>query len=329
MTQFPLAVGFQARRLWLRTACVGLALAIAAGCGKGEDRPATQVAAKVDSTEITVHQVNAVLARTPGLASADARAAKREALDRLIDRQLAVQQAQRRKLDRSPKTLQAIEDSRAELLLRAFADEVARTQSKPTENDVKKYYLEHPELFNQRRVFALETISLIAAEAFAAELRSQFPKPASMKTIADWLQSKDAKFAENAGVRSAEEIPLQMLPVLQAMKDGEIRIFDEGGGRIQVIRVTSSKAAPVDLATATPSIQQFLFNRDVNEAMVAKMRQLRADARITYMGEFAGDAAEATADPRAKATADALPRKEPPEAPGKRADIVKGIRGLR
>ena len=43
-----------------------LTLAIAGGCGRSDNKTATtQVAAKINSAEITVSQVNAVLARTP------------------------------------------------------------------------------------------------------------------------------------------------------------------------------------------------------------------------------------------------------------------------
>ena len=41
------------------------------------------------------------------------------------------------------------------------------------------------------------------------------------------------------------------------MKDGQIQLYDAGGGHFQVIRVVASKADPEDEATATPRIQQF------------------------------------------------------------------------
>src|SRR5919201_4014082 len=96
-----------------------LALGVAGGCGKQpESKKATQVAAKVNADEITVHQVNRVLARSQNLAPELAEQAKREILDKLIDQTLARQQALKKKLDRSPGVMQAVEAARSEILAR-------------------------------------------------------------------------------------------------------------------------------------------------------------------------------------------------------------------
>src|SRR5438105_6093677 len=90
----------------------GLVVGLAAlgGCGRGgETKAASQVAAKVNSEEITVHQVNNVLARAQNVPPEQAARAKREIVDRLIDQSLAKQQALEKKLDRSPNVVQALE----------------------------------------------------------------------------------------------------------------------------------------------------------------------------------------------------------------------------
>ena len=108
------------------------ALAVSA-CGERppEKKAATQVVAKVNSGEISVHQINFVLQRTPSIPQAQAAAAKRQILESLIDQELAVQQAQENKLERTPEVMQAIENARREILSRAYIEQAAAVKTKP------------------------------------------------------------------------------------------------------------------------------------------------------------------------------------------------------
>jgi hypothetical protein len=73
----------------------------------------------------------------------------------------------------------------------------------------------------------------------------------------------------------------------------------------------ASKADPVDEATATPRIRQFLFKRRSSEVIAKEMKQIKEQAKIEYVGEFAGGAAaeeakvKAEAEAKAKALAEA------------------------
>src|SRR6185436_15622309 len=101
--------------------------------------------------------------------------------------------------------------------------------------------------------------------------------------------------------RAAEQISLEMLPKIQAMKEGEMQLFESDGARFQVIRLVASKAAPVDEASVTPRIQQFLANQNTNEALAKEMKKIKVQAKIEYLGEFAGHgAAESKVNPEAK-----------------------------
>jgi hypothetical protein len=152
-----------------------------------------------------------------------------------------------------------------------------------------------------------------------------------MQDITGWLKSQDAKFTANSGVRAAEQIPLEILPKLQEMKDGVIQLFETPDGRLQVIRIVASKPAPVDEATAAPRIQQFLFNRRSSDAVAKEMKRLKDKAEIAYVGEFAGDAAaaeakaKAEAGAKAKALADVMAR-EKAEAQSRSEEMAKARR---
>lgn len=281
-----------------------VAAALAAGCNRTSTgdakRPATQVAARVNSTEITVSQINNVLSRTPNVSPENSERVKRQILDRLIDAELAKEEAVTKKLDRSPAVVQQIEAAKTEVLARAYVDQFASQQPRPTPEEVKRYYTDHPELFTQRRVFNVEEIALPAQTGLAAKVRDQVQKSRSMTAVAGWLKSEGTQFTANSGVRFTEQIPAEYRDQMQSMKDGEIRVI-ENGPAVLVVHVVASKPAPVNEAQAAPRIQQYLFAERSQASLATDMKQLKEKAKIEYVGEFAANASEAQSKARAEA----------------------------
>ena len=331
---------------WLTAALLALTLT---ACGNKDDKKvATQVAVKVGSEEISVHQINQVLSRT-NTANATPQAAqamRKEVLEKLIDQQLAVDQALENKLHRSPEVVAQIEAARREVLARAYIQQLTGALPKPTPEESKKYYVEHPQLFSERRIFNLQEILVPAAAgpALMDQLRNQVAAGKSMEEIATLLKSKDVKFGGGAATRAAEQIPLELLAKVHALKDGQTTIIDNPQG-LTVLRVVSSQAAPVPEASALPRIEQFLANQRGAEAISKDIKQLRAKASITYMGDFAqaagavGSPATATpapvATPAPAAPTAALPAPAATLPPAPATDsktktaIEKGVAGLK
>lgn len=278
------------------------------GCdqdGSNVDSP-TQVAAIVNGDEITLHQVNNVLERNRNIHPENVHETRRQILDRLIDQQLAVQQAVQNRLDRSPKVMQAIEAAKNEILARAYLEQVAERSPQrfdwdaQNKEDVKRYYSAHPELFAQRRVFTIEELSFAASDDVATELREYMSQRRSIEDIAEWLKSRGTQFAAKQSRRAAEQISLKQLPDVQAMSQGQIALFELGNNQFQVIRVKAFREAPMDEETAAPRIQQFLSNQQSRAILAGEMKRIRDEAEIKYVGEFAGVAGEddAVAQPK-------------------------------
>ena len=134
--------------------------------------------------------------------------AKRQILDRLIDRQLAMQKAIENELDRSPKVMQAIEAAKNEILARAYLEQVAEKTPQrydwdlQNKEEITNYYSAHPELFSQRRVFTIEELSFVAKSDDVAQVRNQISQSRTLQEIADWLTSRNIKFAAKRSVRA-------------------------------------------------------------------------------------------------------------------------------
>jgi EpsD family peptidyl-prolyl cis-trans isomerase len=301
-----------------------------AGCGSKDadkPKPATQIAAKVNSGEISVHQLNYVLTRTPGAGAASPEMApkiRREVLDRLVDQELAVEKAIEKKLDRSPEVLLTLENSRREILARAYVEQITAAAPKPTIEEAKKYYAENPPLFAERRIYNIQEIVLPAA-GVPTELRGMVDAGKPMEEIANWLKGRGVKFAAGSATRSAEQIPLELLPKIHPLKAGQSLIL-EGPQTVTVMRLAGVQSAPVSEDTALPRIQQFLGNQRAAEMAKQELKALKANAKISYMGEFAGSdtpQAAATSTPDAKDSGVAT------RASSAGASVERGVAGLK
>src|SRR3954466_5365676 len=112
--------------------------ALIAGCDAGgASAPTSPIAARVDGDVIHLQDVNAALGA----------GTRQEALDRLINQQLALRRALEQRLDREPAVVQALETCRAEILARAYLQQMAQGQPPPSPQEVRAYYVAHPELF--------------------------------------------------------------------------------------------------------------------------------------------------------------------------------------
>jgi EpsD family peptidyl-prolyl cis-trans isomerase len=302
-------------RLPVYTAIFSALLISIAGCSKEKSASApTQVVAKVNGAEISVHQLNAAMANVPGLTRETVDQARRTVLDKLVEQQLAVEQAVDQKLDRSPEVMMAMETAKRDILARAYLEKTISALPKVTTEEAQKYYKEHPQLFAQRRVFNLQEIVMPAQNAPVEKLRDMAGAK-SMDEISNWLKQQNIAFSANATSRSSDQLPLDMVPKLHEMKDGQSAVFASPQA-VSVIRIAASQAAPVDEATALPRIQQFLANQRASSEIAANIKQLKDKAKIEIVMANGETAKPAAPEPAAAAK----------PAPG---NIEKGVAGLK
>ncbi len=299
------------KKIILQIFSASLALALAACGNKDTEKPASQIAAKVNSGEISVHQINYILSRAGPNAGTPETAPKirREILDRLIDQELAVEQAVAKKLDRSPDILMAIENARREILARAYIEQATAEMAKPTVDEAKQYYVDNPQLFAERRIYNIQELVVPITAGVDGELREMLNTGKSMESIATWLKGKEIKFGAGSATRSAEQIPLELLPKIHPLKVGDGLII-QGPQSITVMRLAASQSVPIP------------------EAAKQELKALKEKAKITYMGGFADTDTEVASQ---RATAAAATSATDVSALKSSADIgvEKGVAGLK
>lgn len=296
----------------------GAALMLAA-CGGGSGAKASQTAAKVNKEEITVHQINFVLQRQPGLKPEQAEAASRQVLEGLIDQELVLQKAQDLKLDRDPKVLQQLEAAKREIISRAYAERLGDSVAKPSAEEIARYYKDKPALFAERRIYNLQELNVEAKPEQFQAIREKLNQAKNMQEFVDYLKGADLRFTGSQAVRAAEQLPLNSLDAIARMKDGDSMI-NAGPNGLIVIYLAGSRVQPVSEAQARPAIEQFLLKQRQAEALRKEVKELRAAGKIEYVGKFAEGAASAP---------QASPAPAAPAASGMDANTISKGMGLK
>jgi EpsD family peptidyl-prolyl cis-trans isomerase len=314
----------------MRIGIIALAASVAllAGCGDKKEKGASQTAAKVNKAEVTVHQINFVLQQQRNIRPDQADAASKQILERLIDQELALQKADDLKIDRDPRVVQQMEAAKREIIARAYLEKVGEAATKPSPEEIKKYYDEKPALFKERRIYSIQEIGVEAKPEQVAELRAKLGASKNINEFVEFLKANDFKFSGNQAVRAAEQLPLQSLDAFAKMTDGQA-IMNQGPNGVQVVVLASSRSQPVTEEQARPAIEQFLLNDRKRKLIEADVKAMRAAAKIEYVGKF-GEAAAGTTGASAPA---ATPTPETPAAPAAPAasgnlsstDISKGM----
>lgn len=285
------------------------AIAVLTACGKGDDKASTQVAAKVNKEEISVHQINYVLSHSGSVPADKVQAASHQVLEKLIDQGLLMQKATSDKLDRDPNVMQSIESARHQILAQAYLEKVMSAAQKSTPQEVADYYAKHPELFSQRRLYRFQQLSIVGSKDLGPQVQQLLTDKKSLADIAVWAQAKNLKVNSSAAVKAAEQLPLELLPRLHQMKDGQIGLIGEANG-LTVLQLVASQEQPIDEKDATPMIEQFLLNKRKTELAEKEIKQLRSTAAIEYRGDFSkkdqpkpADAEKPVSAPAAQSTA--------------------------
>ena len=308
-------------------ALAAAALLAACGGGEGDKKGATQVAAKVNSGEISVHQVNFVLQRQQGLKPEQAQAVSRRVLEGLVDQELAVQQAVDQKLD--PRIVSAIEAARRDILARAYADRVAEAAAAPTPEDIKAYYDSKPALFSKRRIYGLQEFNIEANAEQKAALQAKIPTLRSAEELAGALKAAGIRFAGRNVSQAPENIPMGFLDQLAKLNEGQWVVVATPTG-LNAALLASAKPAPVTEEAAKKAIEQFLLTDRKRKLVADGIKALRGSAKIEYVGQFAA-AASAPADAGNAVEAPAV-TPTPPAGASDALDasaLQKGLSGLK
>jgi len=196
-----------------------------------------------------------------------------------------VQKALKDKLDRDPQVMQSIEDAKRQILARAYIERAVPGSSTESREEISKFYQENPALFEQRRIYRVDELVVVAPREKLDALKAAAAGAKSLQDVAGWLKSQKLVFQVAMSNRPAEQMPLEILPQVSEMREGQIAVIPTSRGA-SVVQLLQAQEASLSEQQATPIIEQYLHSRKQLAVAQAEVRKLREQARIEYVGEF-------------------------------------------
>lgn len=299
-------------RIGLSALAMAVALAVA-GCGdkqEGEGKAASQVAAKVNKDAITTQQVDLELAKLGNLSPEQAKQATNQVLRSMVDQQLMVQKAIEDKVDRDPQVILKLESARRQILAQALIQKLAANQAKASDAEIADYYAKNPALFAERRIYRLQEISVQVTPANVEAVKAQLQQTKNLGDFVNWLKAQNIPARAGQSDKAAEQLPLELLPRLHQMKDGQAMTV-AAPGALNILVMAGSQEKPLTQEQARPAIERFLANSKKRELAEAELKKLKEKAKIEYLGEYAdagktADAGKAVASPSVQHPAEAI-----------------------
>jgi peptidyl-prolyl cis-trans isomerase C len=234
----------------------------------------------------------------------------RRVMDELVDRHLLVEEAVRRKLDKSPLAERRLAAAHDRMLADMLVDDVVGKAV--NEDAIRGLYQEQVKLAKQTEEFHLRQI-VSATQADADAIRKQLAAGAAFDGLAVQRSTDPAtRFnGGDMGYITSDVLPAAYGPAIAGAKVGDLVGPFRIDGGFTVVRVEDRRAeAPITLEAARPQIVRFLTYDQVRSLIA----DLRGKSKIDTLLPKAPDVPGAPREP-ASAPPGAGPPASAPEPP--------------
>jgi len=278
----------------LKFICYGMFFSVVvllSGCGGSEDSvdaSNTQVVAKVNSEEVTIHQLNQLLSRVrvPESGEYSQEEIEKKALDSLIERTLVLQAAKKVKLDREPAVLSALEEAKNKVLIERYVQRTLESVAKPTDEQVQQFYDDFPELFADRKMYVFTKLAISADSEQVDLLIEKVKQGGTIEQIVALLQQQNVKYKRMSEAKAEGKIAGPVLHFLSALQAGDVGYLKMTDGLL-VVELHRLLDQSVTLDEAKGAIAGQLLLEARKEASKRLVDSLKEAAEVEYVGKFA------------------------------------------
>lgn len=246
------------------------------GCQKHE-KENSQVVARVNKEEITVHQLNAATINSvnqPGSQAFD----KNGLLNTLIENSL-LKQALIKDYEHKPMVVQSLTNSLIAAYAEVYRNIFLNVAISPTNKQVDQYRQKHPELFEQRQLFEIIEITFnnrIALE----EINFLAYQVNSLAQIKAWLKEHPLNTYHRTIFSTTEKLRPEFFQRSFSDTKGSIILFTDDDGYKRLQFATPVKAVPLTGKEAFMFARESVVKELRNEKLQQEISRLKAIAAI-------------------------------------------------
>lgn len=298
-----------------RKVMTSLLLATLAACGSSDPiGKQTQVVAKVNGDEITVHQINGEMQRLQ-LPVANPQKVAKQMLTSLIDRQLLVQEAQKLNLDRTPEVMQLVDAARAQIYAQAYLARKVSALGPATEKEVQQFMAEHAEVFSHRKVFTTSDV-IFANDAAKVDVNQLQTLVSNAEELKAWLNSHQIHFEIAEETIPTEALPKQAVGLADQLKVGDL-LFMHDDIKVVARSIANISEVPLSELQAKDMATKAVNERKRQQLILDEVQRLKKLAQIVVL------------DPNLKQDeASATAKASPASATDKANSVDHGLKGL-
>ena len=241
--------------------------------GCGHKTPEGQVVAVVDGEEVTRREL-AAEPQTDGADAGGSGPAVSATLSGVIDRKLAVAEAKRLKLDRTPEFVAQANRLQEVVLSRTLFERWASRVPPPSAAAITRYVDANPQRFSGRKLLLVDRI-----ETAASSLDEKAIAPLhSIDAIAQYLQAHSQRFRREQVILDTSTLTPALYGKIMADTTGDPVALVQNGSAT-MFAVVEARDAPVP----ADRMRDMAVNALKQEAIAAKLADLRKSADIAYL----------------------------------------------
>lgn len=250
------------------------------GCQSKEGAtPSSQVVAKVNGDEITVHQINAELQHLHG-AIPNTQTVTKKVIDGLVDRQLLVQEAIKLNIDRTPEVQQLVDAARAQIYAQAYLSRKIESIKPASDADINQFIQSTPALFSQRKIFE-STDVVFANNPDKVDYQKLQAQVTNLEELKTWLETNHIAYDVAAEKLPSEALPSQALSMLAQVKQGDL-LFMRDDLKVIVRSVNNIVESPLNESQSVAVAQKIINNKQREQFIQNELSRLRKLSKIDY-----------------------------------------------